>query len=160
MNAAATINPHVILDTVHREIVHHLDDLDLLSRRLRDGSDDPRARELAQRVEAFFSDTAREHHAMEEQTVFPALLARGKEPIVQAIRRLQQDHGWIEENWLTLQPQLMAIAKGYSNYDPAEFAHAAEVFGELLREHIELEESLIYPESKRVKAAEAAAAAR
>jgi hemerythrin-like domain-containing protein len=61
---------------------------------------------------------------------------------------LQQDHGWIEENWIELSPQLRALALGNTWLDAAEFNHYAEVFLELCREHIALEESMIYPESK------------
>ena len=46
---------------------------------------------------------------------------------------------------LELSPQLAAIAAGQVEYDLAEFAHAAEMFGDLCREHIQLEESMVYP---------------
>jgi hypothetical protein len=61
---------------------------------------------------------------------------------------LQQDHGWIEEDWLAIAPQLRAIAAGYNWYDPDELRHGISVFLELCREHIQLEESIIYPEAK------------
>ncbi|MGI9133645.1 MAG: hemerythrin domain-containing protein, partial [Rhodoferax sp.] len=64
------------------------------------------------------------------------------------VRRLQQDHGWIEENWLELAPQLRAIASGNSWLDSAEFQHYTEVFIDLCREHIALEESQAYPQSR------------
>ena len=65
-----------------------------------------------------------------------------------AVRTLQQDHGWIEENWIELAPLLRAIADGSNWYQDAEFQHAVGVFVELLNGHIALEETLIYPESK------------
>ena len=45
-----------------------------------------------------------------------------------------------------------AIAAGYSWYDPDELRHGIEVFLELCREHIQLEESIIYPEAKAMAA--------
>jgi hypothetical protein len=64
------------------------------------------------------------------------------------VRTLQQDHGWIEENWIELAPQLRAIATGSHWFEPAELLHAVEVFHDLCLGHIALEESVIYPESK------------
>ena len=109
---------------------------------------DDLARQQAGEIEAYFSSTSRQHHLDEEEKVFPPLLVGGDAELVAAVRRLQQDHGWIEENWLELAPQLRAIASGNSWVDPAEFQHDVEVFLDLCRGHIALEETLIYPQSK------------
>jgi hypothetical protein len=85
--------------------------------------------------------------------VFPGLLASGDAELVQHVRRLQQDHGWLEEDWLELAPQLEAIGQGYNWYDLAMLRHALPVFTALYVDHIGLEESLIYPEAKRRQAA-------
>lgn len=145
---SALPSPFVALDECHRQIAEHLDRLDgLLGHLDRFGVDD-RARDEARRIEAFFSDTSQAHHRDEELKVFPNLLATGDEALVATVRLLQQDHGWIEEDWIELAPQLRAIASGYSWYDPAELRHAIEVFLELCREHIRLEESVIYPQAR------------
>ena len=81
--------------------------------------------------------------------VFPPLLASGDPLLVQHIERLQQDHGWLEEDWLELAPQIEAIGKGYSWYDIDVLRQALPVFTQLYHDHIALEESLIYPEAKR-----------
>jgi hemerythrin-like domain-containing protein len=103
-------------------------------------------------LEAFFSGTSRQHHAEEEAKVFPPLLAGTDPVLVAAVRTLKQDHGWIEQNWSEISPQLLAIARGYQGTDPAELAHAIEVFHELCADHIALEESLVYPEAKALHA--------
>ncbi|WP_119352561.1 hemerythrin domain-containing protein [Azohydromonas sediminis] len=147
-----------VLDEAHRAVVAHLGLLaELIERLGRHGVDD-RASELARDIAAFFNGHARDHHAEEERRVFPALLADGSDELVKHVRRLQQDHGWLEEDWLELAPQLDAVANGYNGYDLALLQHALPVFTELYREHIALEESLIYPEAKRRLAAEQAAA--
>jgi hemerythrin-like domain-containing protein len=80
---------------------------------------------------------------------------------VQAVQRLQQDHGWLEEDWLELEPQIDAIALGYDWYDLPTLRAALPIFTALYQEHIALEESMIYPEAKRRQAAlEAGAQAR
>jgi hemerythrin-like domain-containing protein len=130
------------LDACHRDIAAHLDRLATLFEHLSAEGVDAHAQQEARAIEAFFSETSQQHHVDE------ALLASGDEALVATVRMLQQDHGWIEEDWLALAPQLRAIAAGYSWYDPAELQHGIEVFLELCREHIQLEESIIYPEAK------------
>jgi hemerythrin-like domain-containing protein len=97
----------------------------------------------------------RQHHADEEARVFPGLLASGDEELAHHVRRLQQDHGWLEEDWMALAPQLQAVAQGYSWYELDALRHGVGVFTTLYHEHIALEESMIYPEARAQMAAEA-----
>lgn len=136
------------LDACHQQIHVHLTRLAALARHIEDKGADAEAREQAAAIEAFFSATSRQHHAQEERDVFPPLLASGKAELVEAVHLLHQDHGWIEENWIELAPQLRAIAEGNNGLDVAEFEHYVDVFFQLCQGHIALEESLIYPESK------------
>lgn len=136
------------LDSCHRQTLEHLDQLQELAVRLGAGTLATKAPTRAGEIDRFFSDTSRAHHAEEEKTVFPPLLASGDDALVHAVQTLQQDHGWIERNWDALGPQLRAIAKGESWPDPGEFQHGVEVFVALCRDHIALEETLIYPQAK------------
>jgi iron-sulfur cluster repair protein YtfE (RIC family) len=136
------------LDACHVQIQQHVNELVALARHMDEVGVDASAQRQAKAIEAFFSSTSRQHHQDEERNVFPALLASGSDDLVTAVRTLQQDHGWIEENWIELAPLLRAIADGNNWYQDAEFQHAVEVFSELLNGHIALEETLIYPESK------------
>jgi len=140
------------LDACHRQIGEQLGRLERLVEHLEACGVDARAQDEARAIEHFFSGTSQAHHLDEEAKVFPALLASADEALVATVRMLQQDHGWIEEDWLAIAPQLRAIASGYSWYDPAELRHAIEVFLELCREHIQLEESIVYPEAKAIAA--------
>jgi hemerythrin-like domain-containing protein len=141
------------LDAVHRRIADHLDRLDRLIEHLDRIGVDAHARTEARAIESFLSQTAAQHHHDEETQVFPGLLSSADAELVASVRMLQQDHGWIEEDWLEMAPQLRAIASGYSWYDPAELRHAVQVFGELCREHIALEESVIYPQARALASA-------
>ncbi len=136
------------LDVCHQQIQRHLTDLANLAQQIEVEGVDANAQRRAADIESFFSGTSRQHHQEEEKNVFPPLLASGDADLAAAVRSLQQDHGWIEENWLELAPQLRAIALGNSWYESAEFQHGVQVFLELVGDHIALEESLIYPESK------------
>lgn len=148
MKAVPEIVSFKALDACHQQIQQHLNELAALAQQIEALGVDAKAQQQAGVIESFFSGTSRQHHAEEEKTVFPPLLASGNAELTTAVQTLQQDHGWIEENWIELAPQLRAIASGNNWFDPAEFQHDVEVFLALCRDHIALEEALIYPESK------------
>ena len=136
------------LDACHHQIHLHLAALAAMAKHIEEVGIDETVKRQAATIESFFSGTSRQHHAEEEKNVFPPLLASGDARLMAAVRTLQQDHGWIEENWLELAPQLRAIASGNHWADPTELQHYVEVFLALCQGHIALEETLIYPESK------------
>jgi hemerythrin-like domain-containing protein len=146
----STLQEFEALDETHAAVLQHLRQLEALMKRLDATGADESARDTARVIKDFFDRTARHHHAEEERVVFPPLLAGGNAEIVQHVRRLQQDHGWLEEDWLELQPHLDSIANGVGFVDPDLIREAVAVFGALYLEHIALEESLIYPEAKRL----------
>jgi hemerythrin-like domain-containing protein len=148
MTTAAHAQPFKALDACHLQIQQHLLDLERMAKHMESAGLGESDRKLAGEIEHFFSSTSREHHEQEEKVVFPPLLANGNEELQNAVRTLQQDHGFIEENWLELAPQLRGIAEGNDWFDVAEFQHNVSLYLELLNGHIALEESLIYPESK------------
>jgi hemerythrin-like domain-containing protein len=133
------------LDRTHRQIMENLKRLEEMLEHLADDGADDRARQIAAKVSAFFSSTARQHHVDEERVIFPALLGCGDEELVQHVRRLQQDHGWLETDWTDLSPQLQAVAEGYGGVDIGALRYGIEVFTALYHDHIALEESLVYP---------------
>lgn len=141
------------LDDCHRKIQEHLHDLQRMANHMERAGLDESDRKLAGEIEKFFSSTSRAHHEQEERQVFPPLLAAGSDELKAAVRSLQQDHGFIEENWIELGPQLSGIAQGNDWFEVAEFQHNVALFLELMNGHIALEESLIYPESKAMWAA-------
>ena len=146
--AASAAAPLDALDSCHREVVAALQSLARLVELIdRNGLDDG-TRKVAHDAHLFFATTALNHHLDEERHVFPALLASDDAELVQVTRRLQMDHGWLEEDWLELAPQIEAISRGYSWFDLDVLRHGIEVFTALYHDHIRLEESLIYPEAR------------
>jgi iron-sulfur cluster repair protein YtfE (RIC family) len=143
------------LDSYHAQVRGHLDRLAALASRVENGQLDAETRAEACAVEAFFSGSMQEHHRVEEAAVFPFLLGSDDGKLVDAVRTLQQDHGWMEQNWIELAPQLRAIARGNGWIDPAEFMHGAEVFLELSYGHSALEEAVVYPRALAARDAEA-----
>jgi len=137
------------LDRTHREIQAVLKRFSELLDHVDDNGPDEAARRVAGEIRTFFDDHARQHHADEERQVFPQLLSSGDAELVHHVRRLQQDHGWLEEDWLELAPQIEAIEHGYNWYDLPMLRHALPVFEALYAEHIVLEETVVYPAAKR-----------
>ncbi len=148
MTTAAPTTHFKALDACHLQIQQHLAELQRMAKHMELEGLNAEDRKLAGEIEGFFSSTSREHHEQEEKHVFPPLLATGTEEMKTAVHSLQQDHGFIEENWIELAPQLRAISEGNFWFDAAEFQHNVELFLELMNGHIALEESMIYPESK------------
>ena len=141
-------NGFEVLDVCHRKTVIALGRLAALISRLEKNGPDDEARTLANEVVQHFSTTARQHHEDEERHVFPKLATTGDAETVQAVLRLQQDHNWLEEDWMQLSPHLDAVASGQSWYDLDALREGAEVFTALSHDHIALEESLIYPQAR------------
>lgn len=141
------------LDNAHRAALQMLDSFHRLLAQLESAGLDDSARASAREILAFFNGPGRHHHEDEEKHVFPGLLAEGKPELVKHIHRLMQDHGWLEEDWRELSPQIEAIADGYNWYDMAVLTAALPVFTALYLDHIALEESLVYPEAKKQLAA-------
>jgi iron-sulfur cluster repair protein YtfE (RIC family) len=133
------------MDAYHRHVRDHLDRLAAIASRIESESPGAETRAEAGAIERFFSESMREHHRVEELFVFPALLDSGDDELVTGVRTLQQDHCWMEQNWIEIAPQLRAIAQGNHWIDPAEFMHGVEVFLELCYGHAALEEVLLHP---------------
>lgn len=157
---APALPPLEALDRTHQQMLVVLAELSQLVDRLDAQGTEPAVRRSAKLVCQFFDAEARHHHAVEETEVFPTLVRKGDKVLIQHVLRLQQDHGWLEEDWLALAPQLQAVAQGYSGYDIDTLRHAVPVFTALYHEHIALEESLIYPQARAQMAVEAASRAQ
>jgi hemerythrin-like domain-containing protein len=146
--AAVTLHEFEAFDHTHARIVEHLRGLERLVDHVDAEGLDAKARELARSITAFFDGSARAHHEEEERVVFPPLLAGSDVGLVQHVQRLQQDHGWLEEDWRMLRPHLAAIADGMGWNEPEVLRQGCEVFAALYLEHIALEESLVYPAAR------------
>jgi hemerythrin-like domain-containing protein len=137
-----------VLDACHQQTLAVLDTFAALVKYLDGKGDDEQARAMAAEVVQFFSTTARQHHEDEERHVFPKVLASSDPAVVQNVLRLQQDHSWLEEDWMELSAHLQALAAGQSWWDLALLREGAEVFIALSHDHMALEESCIYPEAR------------
>jgi len=135
-----------VLDEGHREILTHLHKLAALAVALQTASPADDLPGEARALMAFFSGPAREHNYDEELHVFPALLESRDPKVKEAAEDLCEDHARIELCWLEVEPQLGLLAGGGAVRDVGGFCAAVTTFVDVTREHVALEESLIYPE--------------
>ena len=80
--------------------------------------------------------------------MLPQMSTSADPEIAQAALRLQQDHDWLEEDWMELSPHVDAIACGQSWYDVDLLREGTQVFIELSRDHLARAESCIYPQAR------------
>lgn len=147
--APVTLHEFEALDETHAQVLQALKQLEGLVDRLEREGPDGVVRTAATALCRFFDGTARQHHEEEERVVFPPLLVGTDAAMVQHVQRLQQDHGWLEEDWHELRPMLSTISEGYAWHEPESLRQMATVFSALYLEHIALEESLVYPAAKQ-----------
>jgi hemerythrin-like domain-containing protein len=136
------------LDTFHRKVLGMLDELSRLVAKVEVSGLDPQVCASAARIAGFFESAPREHHEDEERHVFPALVRSGDPVVVEAVLRLQQDHDWLEEDWFEIGPHVEAIGSGFLSYDIDVLREGVAAFAALYHDHIELEETYIYPEAR------------
>jgi hemerythrin-like domain-containing protein len=136
------------LDEAHRQMLAAASGLELLVATIDDHDPTAAQRAQARGFAELFATTVRQHHEDEERHVFPALLQSDDPQVVRAVLSLQQDHGWLEEDWLELEPHLQALATGFGTCDFDVLGPGSTVFVALLRAHIALEEALIYPQAR------------
>ena len=144
------------LDATHRAAREMLLKFSQLVRHLDDQGLDVDAESLAHEVLGFFEGPGRHHHADEERLVFPELEALDDTELHALVRRLRQDHHWIELDWRELRPHVRAVADGFNGYELPLLQAAVPVFEALYIDHMALEEQQVYPAAQQARARQAA----
>ena len=134
-----------LFDNSHQQIAAMLQRLTQLANDLAEQGTTLPLRTEARAVRDWLGREAREHHLDEERHIFPPLLASGDEELMHVTRLLQQDHGWLEENWLSIQPELPAAVEGFTSFNAASLQETSRLFCQLYADHMLLEESVAYP---------------
>jgi hemerythrin-like domain-containing protein len=146
---ARRVSGFATLDACHRRALARVAELGALVAAIEAGEITSAMRASAAAIAQFLGTEARRHHEDEERHIFPPLLAGGDARLVQTVLRLQQDHGWLEEDWLELEPHVQAIATGYGTCDVDTLREGTSILAALYEEHIALEESIAYPEARK-----------
>ncbi|MCD6682162.1 MAG: hemerythrin domain-containing protein [Burkholderiaceae bacterium] len=102
----------------HAGILIRLEQLRELAQKLAQGGPERRAlRDRAQEIVAFFHEAVIEHHAEEEDALFPAV-ARSAAPgdeaelVASLAARLTREHRQIEDDWKAIEPALLRLSRG------------------------------------------------
>lgn len=136
------------LTTTHQQMLEQLSVLVALVDAIEQYGTTETIRAQSKSLIDYFSRHARHHHAQEEKHIFPALIRDGNAGTIDLVRRLEQDHGWLEEDWIELAPMLHEVASGSGNFDVMALRPAVDVFSALYLEHIELEDGQAYPQAR------------
>ena len=142
-----------VLDICHRQTVLAIGKLAAHITRLSIHGPDDAARSLAAEILHHFVATARQHREDEERHVFPRLVASGDAELVQNVLRLQEDHDWLEEDWMEIPPHIAAVAHGHIGHDLDLLRAGAATFTALSHDHMAMEESCIYPQARAQRGA-------
>jgi hemerythrin-like domain-containing protein len=145
--------PLEILAACHGRIEQQLQTLAKLLDHLPQHGADQQAQQAARAVLRYFDTAGRNHHADEEENLFPLLRLRAvdKPHLESALASLLGEHQQMETLWQTLQQQLLALADGDAM---ALDKLTAENFSQLYRNHIARENVEILPLAARLLTAE------
>jgi hemerythrin-like domain-containing protein len=147
-------DPLGMLTACHGRIARQLDTLERLLRHLPENGCDRDAQLAARNVLRYFDTAAVNHHADEEASVFPRLLARVPGAAA-LIGTLEADHERLAANWRRLRPLLASIAAGERATLEPKLVHEVR---DAYQAHIEREETALIPQARAALPAEEIAA--
>lgn len=138
--------PLAMLGECHRRVERQCATLQRLVPHLAAHGSDSAAREAAEAVMRYFDLAAPNHHADEEQDLFPALLESmaGSDAVClrEIIESLLADHRELDRRWAALRRTLQAVAER----QPARLEAAdVQAFAALYTRHIAREEGELLP---------------
>lgn len=145
--------PLEILAACHGRIEQQLQTLAKLLDHLPQHGADQQAQQAARAVMRYFDSAGRNHHADEEENLFPLLRlhAAGNAELEALLADLLREHQQMETAWQSLRRQLAATADGDAT---ALDKCTAENFSQLYRSHIARENAEILPLAARLLTAE------
>ncbi|HEX4779172.1 MAG TPA: hemerythrin domain-containing protein [Usitatibacter sp.] len=143
---AAFDDPLEMLLACHRRIEKQLQTLERLRGHLQSKGVDAEASSAAQGLLRYFMHAAVDHHADEENDLFPLLEVRisdagDGERFRQVRQSLEREHREVEAQWARLRKPLEAIADGFSRTLGEADVRA---FAEAYERHIQVEEAALH----------------
>jgi hemerythrin-like domain-containing protein len=143
--------PLEMLSACHYRIQRQCETLRRLVKHLAARGSDPEARSAAAAVMRYFDTAGRDHHADEEDDLFPALIESMAGSDAVCLREITEglatEHREIESNWQRVRAALEKIAAGES----VPLASAdVEALALAYERHIEREESELLPMAARL----------
>ncbi|HZQ60630.1 MAG TPA: hemerythrin domain-containing protein [Casimicrobiaceae bacterium] len=135
-------DPLGMLHACHRRIEKQLATLDRLQRHLPEHGCDDDARNAARAILRYFDTAGVNHHADEEQSVFPRLVQAAGTEAATLTADLEREHRELAHAWAHMRPLLVGIAAGQrANLSPRDVLALREAYAR----HIALEEQQLLP---------------
>ena len=138
-------DPLGMLAACHRRIERQLATLDRLRRHLPAHGCDADARAAAAGILRYFDTAAPHHHADEEESVFPRLVAAAPDALA-LVETLAREHEALAANWQRLRPVLAALTAGEAAPLTAELVDGVRA---AYAAHIAIEEAELIPWAAR-----------
>jgi hemerythrin-like domain-containing protein len=135
-------DPLGMLRACHGRIERQLETLQRLAAYLPEHGADRDAQAAARAILRYFDTAAPNHHADEEASVFPRLIARAPSAREMIVTLERDHHGAFEANWRRLRPLLAAIAAGQRASLPPDLVRTVR---EAYAPHIALENDRLFP---------------
>ncbi|CDQ09625.1 Hemerythrin HHE cation binding domain protein [Acidithiobacillus ferrivorans] len=134
-------DPIGLLRACHERILGHCLTLERLAEHLTQCGADNEARHAATRIRRYFLLAAPQHHADEEEDLFPWLLQQPEFPAVlrTSVKNLAAQHRQLEEQWQRLDQDLAVVEAGRMH------ALGLEPFIGMNRAHVTMENEEIFP---------------
>ncbi len=156
--SASFDEPLKMFDACHRRMERQLATLQRLGRHVAAHGADQEARTAAANTIRYFDTAAVNHHADEEESLFPALLESMAGSDAVCLREitdgLSADHRQFERLWARLRPVLLGISEGTQTaIDPNDI----DGFVQAYQRHLQREDSELMPMAERLLDANALA---
>ena len=149
--AASTEAPLEMLAACHIRIQRQCATLQRLAEHIVAHGSDKDAQSAAGGILRYFDTAARDHHADEEEDLFPALLESMAGSDAVCIREMTEalaaEHRVLEAQWASLRPALRSIAAGNAAELPLGHVHA---FAAAYDRHMRIEEDELLPMASRL----------
>jgi hemerythrin-like domain-containing protein len=133
-------DPIGVLRACHRRMERQLGTLGRLRRHVAMNHADEGARTAAAAIMRYFDTAAVHHHADEEHTLLPRLLAV-RPDLSGLCSEIEREHADLRDRWRRLRPRLAAIAVGRSGYLPLR---EVDAFRDGYSTHIGKEEERLF----------------
>ena len=140
-------NPLEMLLACHGKIQSQCATLRKLLQHLSTHGCDEQARQAAQAILRYFDTAGENHHADEEQDLFPCLLATPNAEVHELIARLLDEHKVLNAAWQQLRPLLLGITEGRA---PELDIKSVEHFITVHNRHISLENAQLLPQAAKL----------
>lgn len=139
-------DPLGMLVACHRRIEREIATLARLQRHLPEFGCDDDARAAARAILKYFDGPAPNHHADEEESVFPRLRDLARDHAGKLCDDLEQDHDALASAWRRLRPLLVGISAAVrANLSPKDVGGLRDLYAS----HIAREERLLIPLATR-----------